>query len=153
MKRNYRLHNAERLKEKQAAIRRTEKYQLHMGEYRRKWAFAKRYGITIEEFDRLYEACEGKCQICRKPLNREWRSKYMACVDHDHETRRVRGILCRRCNQALGAFGDLIEGLQIAIDYLRRSEASTTFMGDDAAKEKSESAVKDRIKRIVEESA
>jgi hypothetical protein len=42
------------------------------------------------------------------------------CVDHDHETKDVRGILCRRCNLALGQFRDNVELLENAVKYLKK---------------------------------
>lgn len=54
-----------------------------------------------------------KCRICRKrkPL----------CVDHDHKTKNVRGLLCRSCNAAIGALGDSYEGLLNAANYLHNA--------------------------------
>jgi hypothetical protein len=40
-------------------------------------------------------------------------------VDHDHETKVIRGLLCYRCNSALAAFGDSVEGLETALAYLK----------------------------------
>jgi hypothetical protein len=60
----------------------------------------REYGITREEFDRLWAAQGGRCYICQRQLH----SKRPA-VDHDHETGEVRGLLCadneRGCNHAL----------------------------------------------------
>lgn len=45
------------------------------------------------------------------------------CVDHDHETLEVRGLLCRNCNTGLGMFGDSDEKIQKAIEYMRKWRA------------------------------
>lgn len=45
------------------------------------------------------------------------------CVDHDHETGKVRGVLCRGCNGALGKFGDTVAGVRRALAYLERARA------------------------------
>lgn len=45
-------------------------------------------------------------------------------IDHDHITGLVRGLLCPRCNVALGGLGDTIEGLEAALSYLRRHAAN-----------------------------
>jgi hypothetical protein len=83
---------------------------------RRDWDLRKTYGLTHDEYDLILEAQGGACALCRripkKPLH----------VDHDHTTGRVRGLLCPRCNQTLGRFGDSIEGLQRVIDYLKERE-------------------------------
>jgi hypothetical protein len=50
------------------------------------------------------------CAVCRQ---RE--AKH---VDHDHETKRIRGILCFNCNRGLGKFGDDVELMGRAVDYL-----------------------------------
>jgi hypothetical protein len=42
-------------------------------------------------------------------------------VDHDHGSGQVRGILCFNCNRGLGYFGDELETLYLAADYLERS--------------------------------
>jgi hypothetical protein len=55
-----------------------------------------RYGITAQEFNRRYDEQEGSCGICREPFQKR------PDVDHCHQTNRVRGLLCRRCNVGLG---------------------------------------------------
>jgi len=82
-------------------------------QYVRKNNYAKNYKLTIEEYDVLFEAQDGHCAICGNGGDR-WLD-----VDHDHETGRLRGLLCRRCNMGLGALGDSVESLQRAIDYLK----------------------------------
>lgn len=74
---------------------------------------AKLYGITSEEYEALESAQGSACAICRKEHPK-------LHVDHCHDTGKVRGLLCPGCNVGLARFDDSIEGLQRAIDYLRR---------------------------------
>jgi len=81
---------------------------------RKSWLKTK-YGITLEDYDRMYKKQEGLCGCCGEP-NKE---TYL-CVDHCHSTKEVRGLLCRMCNKSIGSLGDTVEGLQKAIDYLEK---------------------------------
>ena len=74
-----------------------------------------RYGITVEEYDRMFAEQDGKCAICGVKVE-----KHRLCVDHDHATGKVRGLLCRLCNRHLGGFRDSIDLLRRAIAYLER---------------------------------
>jgi hypothetical protein len=47
--------------------------------------------------------------------------KIRFCVDHCHETKKVRGLLCSPCNRAIGQLGDTVQGVQRALTYLQRS--------------------------------
>ncbi len=76
-----------------------------------------RYGIKLEEYNRLLEKQGGVCAICKKQCS----TKTRLSIDHDHITGKVRGLLCRRCNAGLGAFSDKIEELKLAIKYLMES--------------------------------
>lgn len=58
------------------------------------------------------------CQNCG-------RSSPSLCMDHDHETGKFRGWLCRKCNAAEGMLGDNIEGLESALRYLRNTVSNT----------------------------
>jgi hypothetical protein len=60
------------------------------------------YGITLKQWEALFKRQRRRCAICRtaKPDARRW------ATDHDHRTGKVRGILCHRCNLALGWLGD-----------------------------------------------
>jgi hypothetical protein len=74
----------------------------------------RKYGITIEQYDELLAAQGGKCAICR----REPRPDISLHLDHDHETGQLRGILCFRCNNALGDFDDDVSLLRAAVRYI-----------------------------------
>ena len=73
------------------------------------------YGMSVEEFESLYKDSKGKCKICGDPLDK-WLNKL--CIDHDHSTGKVRGILCRHCNLLIGNAKDNIDILKSAIEYL-----------------------------------
>ena len=78
----------------------------------------RKYGIGVEDYDRMFEAQGGVCAICRKPRPEE-RTLH---VDHDHETGEIRGLLCFRCNNALGDFDEDFDLFQLAADYLDRDD-------------------------------
>jgi hypothetical protein len=77
----------------------------------------QKYGLSKEEWDRLYAAQGGVCALCRIP-GRLGRHGKLA-VDHDHETGRVRGLLCGPCNVALGLLGDTAAKFERVMSYLR----------------------------------
>lgn len=77
----------------------------------------RKFGITSATFDELLVAQGGVCAICGRPP----REDISLHVDHEHETGRVRGLLCFRCNNALGDFDDDPVLLRHAIEYLARS--------------------------------
>lgn len=89
-------------------------------------AYYKRvYGITTDEWERMYNAQGGVCYICKEEgflMDEKHEAKLM--VDHDHETGAVRGLLCHNCNRALGLLKDDKERLRRAIEYL---EGATTI--------------------------
>lgn len=79
----------------------------------RRWF--KRFGITAEEYAQLLKKQKGRCAICRtKPTN------VRLAVDHNHKTKIVRGLLCGKCNMALGLLNDNTKILEKAIEYLIR---------------------------------
>ena len=73
------------------------------------------YGITLEEHTRMFEEQNGVCYLCKKPGDGRWKK---LCVDHDHKTGKVRKLLCRSCNTALGQVGDNVDLLKAMIEYL-----------------------------------
>ena len=83
----------------------------------------RKYGITAEQFDRLYSLQMGRCAICTLPL-----SETRVHVDHDHYDNTVRGLLCNLCNPGLGYFGDDPDRLERAAAYIR--EARRAVVGE-----------------------
>lgn len=77
--------------------------------------FRDKYGITLEDYDHMLEEQGEVCAICREPC-----SLGALCVDHDHETGAVRGLLCRSCNGGLGLFKDDRGLLGAASKYLEK---------------------------------
>jgi hypothetical protein len=71
----------------------------------------RRYGLTVEDFHRLFTNQGGLCAICGRGLGR-------TDIDHDHNLGFVRGLLCHSCNIGLGAFQDNPAILSKAIQYL-----------------------------------
>lgn len=82
----------------------------------------KFYNLTWENYVKILEQQEYLCDICGKQLvvpgQGEYNGNDTAVVDHNHETGVVRGILCRKCNKALGGFGDDISIIKKAFNYL-----------------------------------
>lgn len=74
------------------------------------------YGLSLD-----YVMSFSKCQICDTNLTDD-RGPTGRCVDHDHNTGRVRGILCNNCNRALGLWGDSLWRLGSAIHYLKYAD-------------------------------
>lgn len=81
----------------------------------------KKYGITYEDYKRMLADQGGKCGLCEcdDPSKSNSYTKFFA-VDHCHETGKVRGLLCFKCNIILGHAKDSPEFLQKAIQYLKR---------------------------------
>lgn len=82
--------------------------------YKRKCELKNKYGLTLEDFAALSESQGGGCAICKKVS--ENRTLH---VDHDHNTGKVRGLLCTPCNIGLGLFRDNVSLMEIAIRYLK----------------------------------
>ena len=75
------------------------------------------YGLSLADFNTLSALQGDKCDICKNPCDE---SKHLV-IDHDHKTGAIRGLLCHKCNRALGLFKDNIYSLHAAIEYLTSS--------------------------------
>lgn len=72
------------------------------------------YGMSLEEFDGMLKQQGGGCAVCQGPPL----GKGQFHVDHCHDSNRIRGLLCHKCNVALGMVQDDIEHLRKLIAYL-----------------------------------
>lgn len=85
--------------------------------------YAKTFKITAEEMFDIFARSDSRCEICGTELvphgMHSSSRKNIACIDHDHLTGAVRGILCFRCNSALGHFSDSAEIVHRALQYLK----------------------------------
>jgi len=92
-----------------AATRKTEhgksKYRTQM------W---KKSGIdiTYEEYKKRYDRLEGCCEICKEEFD-------ALCVDHNHSTGKIRGLICTPCNLAIDHLKESPDIMNNAIDYIK----------------------------------
>lgn len=85
------------------------------------------FDMAPEEFERILAAQGGVCAICREVCN----SRRRLSVDHDHASDVIRGLLCARCNRAIGLFRDDPALLEVAATYLRRDMTLDKVSGTD----------------------
>lgn len=83
-------------------------------EISKKAALKATYGLSMDDFNRMWDQQAGMCHICGTALGR-----HKHAVDHNHITGAVRAILCKQCNTALGLFKDSPAIIDRAASYLR----------------------------------
>ena len=85
------------------------------GKAKRRFIHLKyKYGISLEDFNKIFKEQNGICAICNVSKATH--------IDHNHKTSKVRGLLCRDCNIGLGLFKDNKTFLLSAKTYLERCE-------------------------------
>ena len=92
------------------------KYNAHKDWVRK---LMSKYNLTEDGYLLIYKSQEGYCAICtihQDSLDRR------LCVDHCHDTNKVRGLLCDSCNTGIGKLGDKAEGVRKALKYLEDNE-------------------------------
>lgn len=77
----------------------------------------RKYGITSQDYNAIYEKQGGVCAICGGTQSHSKR-KYLE-IDHDHDTGKIRALLCLNCNTTLGLVKESTEILEKAIGYLK----------------------------------
>lgn len=82
---------------------------------KRDYVLRTKFGITLEEYELMVEERDGRCDVCQE--------QHPLVVDHCHSSGVVRGLLCRQCNAAMGKFGDTVDGLMRAVNYLKNFES------------------------------
>ena len=93
-------------------------------DYARAARLKSEYGITIEDYDAMASGQGNVCASCGQPETRMLKGKIVRlCIDHCHETGKIRGLLCGACNLGLGQFGDDPDKLRAILAYLEREGA------------------------------
>jgi hypothetical protein len=110
--REYYLKNKERLKKQRNE--QAKEYYLNHKEQRKEYVLQKLYNITLEQYNNMLKSQDNKCAVCKN----DFEQNDKICIDHNHNTNQVRGLLCHNCNIILGMANDNKEILQNAINYL-----------------------------------
>lgn len=83
----------------------------------RREKFRSRYGLELEDYERMLDDQGNACAVCRRDAGAVQRLH----VDHAHETGEIRGLLCGPCNRALGMLGEDPSRMVALARYIRRS--------------------------------
>lgn len=99
----------------------TKKTPEEIRRYRKDYNLRKRYGISLEQFEKILEAQGGICPVCR-------RDDVVFCLDHNHRTLQVRGVPCVGCNlRVLGGSRDDENKLRYAAVYVSNYPANLVY--------------------------
>ena len=85
--------------------------------YERKIRLKKYYGLTVEQYNRMFDEQQGCCAICGEHQSK---LKKALAVDHCHTTGKIRGLLCSKCNLLIGYANDSLDILLEAMNYLKK---------------------------------
>lgn len=124
---NYKFHRKNEIRRKRkyfARCKECEGVRVHEWQRtsikRKDYMLRRQFGITIEDYDSMRMAQDNVCAICGEAeRNKFWE----LAVDHCHKTGKVRGLLCSRCNMAIGAFKDSTDLLERAKNYLIKTNS------------------------------
>jgi Recombination endonuclease VII len=115
--------NREKIRKRRKKAR---KQNLEHSKYRQRENFIKRtYGITTLEYERILKLQNNKCAICgsdsdvRVVGTTGRKKKFRLAIDHDHETGKVRALLCNKCNMFVGHIENNKELLPVVLKYLK----------------------------------
>jgi len=76
--------------------------------------FQRKYDLSYEDWVKMWVGQDGDCAICGEPFNKHSDAQ----VDHDHKTGKIRGLLCNKCNFAIGLLNDDPELVMRLAEYL-----------------------------------
>lgn len=86
----------------------------------------KSYGLSLIDYDRMFEEQNGVCALCGEPesvKHRNTNAINRLSVDHNHETGKIRDLLCNRCNLLVGKVESDLSLVELAVDYIERHNA------------------------------
>lgn len=114
----YHLNKQEKRKKQSAEYYKQNKERLLK---QQKYSTIKRkYGLSKEQYEEVMK--DAVCEICG--------DEKKLCIDHDHDTGKVRGVLCRTCNMGIGLLGDKYQQVLQAAKYLEESDEWLTCILD-----------------------
>lgn len=82
--------------------------------FARRTHIMRKFGLTIKQYDNMLAKQNGVCAICQNVCN----TGNALAVDHDHATGKIRSLLCKNCNTAIGLLREDVEVMSKAINYL-----------------------------------
>jgi hypothetical protein len=93
-------------------------------DYMLKYTYGEDFGL--EQYKNLLQEQNEVCAICLNPNTNGRKDSNNLYVDHDHNTGKVRGLLCSNCNRMLGMVGDNISTLTNAVKYLKKHKTNVS---------------------------
>lgn len=111
------------LENKETSIKKNKKWVKLNPDRKRNNDLKSLFGITLEDYNRMLKEQKCVCAICGKEeteVDKRINKKRNLAVDHDHQTEKVRGLLCGKCNKMLGLVNDNPKILLNAINYLKK---------------------------------
>ena len=105
-------------KNKKLILAKNKKYNKENPDKRKSAILKYEYGITLDQYNEMFKAQEGKCAICQRHQNELTRS---LCVDHDHKTKQIRALLCITCNTDLSSVENRLEEMMNYLNKYRKN--------------------------------
>jgi hypothetical protein len=106
---------------KEVILSRVRKYRTENPEKIRDTKLRQAYGVGTEYFNAKLLEQGGVCAGCKRHVKTVWRGKEVNMpLDHNHTTKAPRGVLCNKCNRALGLLEENIQTLQNLADYINK---------------------------------
>lgn len=91
---------------------------MHPSQKRRQVRIKHLYGVSLEDYNKMFLKQKGKCKLCFRPPNVFKRPLF---IDHCHETNKIRGLLCGDCNRLLTYYRD-VDYFKRVVEYLDNIE-------------------------------
>lgn len=88
-------------------------------QYKYEYILHGKFNITMNEYNKMLEEQNGVCGICKKKIEDVSKRRKYLCVDHDHNSMKLRGLLCPQCNKAIGTIDENIDTLKNMISYIK----------------------------------
>jgi hypothetical protein len=105
-------------KNKELILAKNKKYNKENPDKRKSAILKYEYGITLDKYNEMFKAQEGRCAICQRHQNELTRT---LCVDHDHKTNKVRALLCLTCNTDVSVVENRLEEMMKYLNKHRKN--------------------------------